>query len=303
MVRPRRSRSEPRDTRNGSSIIEADPRAEAIDWARRILQEPDVIFLDTETTGLDDGAEVVDIAIIDRNGDVLLDTLVRPSDMIPSAATDIHGIDDPAVADAPTWDSVYPLVGRILDRHGPVVVYNAEFDQRVLSRMNRVNGLPDFDVDWHCAMKRFAEFAGEWHPRHETWRWHKLEVALQMTGRPAPSVRHRALADADSCRQIVEAMAIGVTTRPPASMMAGGSGRERDGEPLQPEVIRPGEERRREGPGWSQQSGNIGGTRYTVISTRSSGCSSGALLLILVVGIILIGLCCCAFFYSAMALA
>lgn len=264
-----------------------------------------MIFLDTETTGLDDGAEIIDIAIVDRHGTTLLDTLVRPSNGIPHHATDIHGIDDPAVADAPTWDSVYPLVGRILDRYGPVVVYNSAFDQRVLSQVNRIHGLPDFDVEWHCAMKQFAAYVGEWHPKYETWRWHKLELAMQMIGRPAPVVRHRALADAESCRQLVEAMAAGIQSRPSAALRAGDPDRDRQEEPLRPDVIRPGEERQREWPGqeWSERSGSFGGAQYTVISTGSSGCSSGALLLILVVGIILIGLCCCAFFYTAMAFA
>ncbi len=244
---------------------------------------------------------------------MLLNTLVRPSDQIPADSTDIHGIDDPAVADAPTWDQVYPLVGRILDQYGPVVVYNADFDRRILHQTNRIYGLPDFDVEWHCAMKQHAAYVGIWHETYETWRWHKLSEALRMLSLPAPPVRHRALADAESCRQIVAAMAGG--TRPgipygqqtsPAISPAVLRDRQEDAftdEPFRPEVIAPGEERHGDEPSWSERSGSFAGAQYTVISTRTSGCSSGALVLALFVGVILIGLCCCGFFYLAMVLA
>ena len=48
-------------------------------------------ILDTETTGLYDDAEIVEISIIDENGGVLLDTLVKPLKPIPAEATAIHG--------------------------------------------------------------------------------------------------------------------------------------------------------------------------------------------------------------------
>ncbi len=44
------------------------------------------MILDTETTGLYD-AEIVELSIIDTAGNVLLDTLVRPTRPIPAEAT------------------------------------------------------------------------------------------------------------------------------------------------------------------------------------------------------------------------
>ena len=210
------------------------------------------------------------------------------------------------MADAPSWDEVYPLVGRILDSHGPVVVYNADFDRRVLSQTNALYGLPDFDADWHCSMRRFAAYVGEWHERYETWRWHKLMTALDMVGGQVPNVQHRALQDTEASRQIVIAMADGVeptkTTRmrSPAVIPAEFREREYSGEPLRPEVIGPGDEEERFGHdprGWETRSGTFAGGQYTVISTRTQGCSTGALVATLIGGIIVIGVGCCAFFY------
>jgi DNA polymerase III epsilon subunit-like protein len=45
-------------------------------------QRQDVVILDTETTGLYD-AEICEISVIDREGNVLLDTLVKPKKNYP----------------------------------------------------------------------------------------------------------------------------------------------------------------------------------------------------------------------------
>jgi hypothetical protein len=223
-------------------------------------------------------------------------------------ATDIHGIDDPAVADAPGWDEVYPLVGRILDSAGPVVVYNADFDRRLLQQTNARYGLPDFGVNWHCAMKRHAAYVGVWHERYETWRWHKLVEAVRMMGREVPVVQHRALSDAEACRQVVEAMAAGVEPAlpvqsfSPAVVSPEGEHHGPDSEPLRPDIIGPGEsddERfGRDKRGWETRSGTFAGGQYTIISTKERGCSPGLLVAILIGGTIVIVVGCCLFFYA-----
>lgn len=63
-----------------------EPRDEVIDWAQAVISNPSVVFLDTETTGLDGNAEIIDIALVDRDGAVLLDTLIRPTRPIPWGA-------------------------------------------------------------------------------------------------------------------------------------------------------------------------------------------------------------------------
>ena len=44
------------------------PRRAAERWATDLLACPDLIFLDTETTGLDGGAEIIEIAVLDASG-------------------------------------------------------------------------------------------------------------------------------------------------------------------------------------------------------------------------------------------
>ena len=68
-------------------------RRDAILQARNILAAAPVIF-DTETTGLDSDAEIIEISCINAHGSALLDTLVKPTTSVPEDATRIHGLCD-----------------------------------------------------------------------------------------------------------------------------------------------------------------------------------------------------------------
>lgn len=181
-------------------------RLAAVAWALETLANPATVFIDTETTGLDATAEIVDIGIIDASGDVLFETLVRPDQRIPTDATVIHGITNAMVAGAPRWKTVYPEIERILAGRS-VVVYNAAFDQRLVNQMNARHGFPRRNDGWACAMQRYGEWAGEWNAKYGNYRWHKLDTALRTFGHPVAS--HRALDDARACRLVVEGMARG----------------------------------------------------------------------------------------------
>ena len=179
-------------------------RTEATDWARTVMGDARTLFLDTETTGLDGTAEIIEIAVVDADGRVLLDTLVRPLRPIPAVATRIHGIQDYLVASAPAWPEVVPRLETILaDRR--VVVYNAAFDRRMVSQCCAAYGLSSVAQDWTCAMLAFAAFAGDRNERRSGYRWHKLESAVtRFGGRPGG---HRALGDALACKTVVAGMA------------------------------------------------------------------------------------------------
>lgn len=154
--------------------------------------------LDTETTGLDQRAEIVSIAIVDPNGQPLLNTLVKPTRPIPPDATRIHGITNEAVADAPSWAEVYVQVKQIISGH-PLIIYNSEYDIALLHQstfrakvapINWVN-LPS---DIACAMLAYAEYWGEWNDYYESYRWQKLAVACHQQGIEVVGA-HGALAD------------------------------------------------------------------------------------------------------------
>ncbi|MGW0738273.1 3'-5' exonuclease [Streptomyces sp. NPDC002851] len=52
-----------------------------------MLSDERTVILDTETTGLDANARIVEISVITVHGDVLVDTLLDPDEPIPRDAT------------------------------------------------------------------------------------------------------------------------------------------------------------------------------------------------------------------------
>ncbi|MBL3664558.1 3'-5' exonuclease [Streptomyces sp. M2CJ-2] len=200
-------------------------REAAAGWARRILDDPTVVVLDTETTGLHDGARIVEIAVLGVDGSVLLDSLVNPGDPIPADATRIHGITNDTVKDAPSFSSLLvPLTEALHGRK--VVIYNRDFDKRRLAielhhhysarhvnlekpRHGRRRIHPAARAwlaahTWEdCAMEAYAEWYGDWKwdydarsddPLHRqgSYRWQRL-----------PGAGHRA---ADDCRSVIDTL-------------------------------------------------------------------------------------------------
>ncbi len=188
----------------------ADPaRREAISRQARAWLEANALILDTETTGLGDDAEVVELALVDCAGAVLLDTLVRPSGPVPAEAAAIHGITDAMLAEAPTWSEVHDRFCDLVEGR-QVVIYSREFDTRVITQTARRYGLPapqGFDPGRiHCAMQAYAEFRGEWSAEKGQYRWQKLSAAAVQQGVTVTNA-HRALGDCLMTLGVVRAMA------------------------------------------------------------------------------------------------
>lgn len=179
-------------------------RKEAWQKARSWLSAG-ALILDTETTGLGPTAEIVEIAIIDTAGAVLLDTLVKPVRPIPAGATAIHGITNAQVEDAPDWTEVQPLVSDLLVGL-PVVIYNAGYDCRLIEQTARRSGLPPPVFHAECAMLAYARFWQQWDDYRGDWRWQKLTAAAMQQGVRVEGA-HRALADCFMTLEVVRSMA------------------------------------------------------------------------------------------------
>jgi CBS domain-containing protein len=108
----------------------------------------DAVVVDTETTGLDPRkARVIELAGVRLSAGKLAEAasfrqLIRPgNESIPASTTDIHGIDDAAVAAAPSFADVWP---RFRDYLGPDILigHTIGFDLAVWKRECDEAGLP-----------------------------------------------------------------------------------------------------------------------------------------------------------------
>ncbi|EFA6392915.1 3'-5' exonuclease [Escherichia coli] len=120
------------------------------------------LFLDTETTGLDNTAEALEIGLTDATGQVVFETRLKPTVAIGAQAAAVHGISEQALCGAPSWtDVARQLRHAIGDR--PVIIFNARFDIRILKQTAAAHSDP---ADWleeltvYCAMELAAGYYG-----------------------------------------------------------------------------------------------------------------------------------------------
>ena len=166
------------------------------------IYSENLVILDTETTGLKK-TEICEICILDHEGNKLIDTLVKPINVIPEEVIKIHGITNEMVNDAPSFEAVY---GKILEciKDKKVAIYNARFDKNVLisaSKWSAVDPLPFEQMDCVCVMNEYASFYGEPFKKKagasqpNFFKKQKLINACQQQEIKLDIVAHRAYAD------------------------------------------------------------------------------------------------------------
>jgi len=157
-----------------------------------------IYYLDTETTGLyrSEGAEIVELAVLRDDGEVMINSLIKPKKPIPTNASAIHGITNDMVADAPLFADIRKQVYKLL-RHQEVVIYNASFDLQWLPRLYNISAVS-------CCMLDYAYYYGEFDEYHQSYRWQKLTQAARQIGYSLPPdlQPHRALADCFMTRAV-----------------------------------------------------------------------------------------------------
>ncbi len=151
------------------------------------------VCLDTETTGLDESAEIIEIGMVKVIDGQIADRysqLIKPYNPIPETITQLTSIDDAMVADQPHWEGVEQAV---LDFIGDytLVAHNVSFDRGMLeNHLGRV--LPNQWVDTHDMAKIFV-------PTLTSYKLISIAGALGISG----DGFHRALQDADITAQVL----------------------------------------------------------------------------------------------------
>ncbi|MDR1014770.1 MAG: 3'-5' exonuclease [Coriobacteriales bacterium] len=159
-------------------------------------QDPEqkIVVIDTETTGLSKGKdEVLQVAIIDSEGGVLLHELIKPEKRKSwPKAEEIHGVSPAMVKDAKPLVDYADRIVEIVNEADIVIGYNVEFDLEMLFSGGVPLDLPNikaFDV-----MKEFAEVYGDFDERRCDYRYKTLKVCANYYKYKFDA--HDALADA-----------------------------------------------------------------------------------------------------------
>lgn len=163
-----------------------------IELAQRFVTE-NALIVDTETTGLSNEDEIVEIAIIDAAGTFEFSSLIKPSRPIPQEATRIHGITNEMVKVALSPPRAWPIIRHMIVGR-PLLAYNAPFDCQM---MEQTFGLHDY-ATWDCLMDAWMAF-------NDLERWQRLENVCSAIG--VEPGGHRALGDAKAAREVLRWLA------------------------------------------------------------------------------------------------
>lgn len=181
-------------------------RTNAQQWARNLFEQANFYILDTETTGVSKKDQIVQLGVVDKNGAVVLDTLVKSTVPIHPAASEVNGITQAMLNDAPTFMDIYTTISaKLAGAH--IVAYNMDFDWRMLQQTAAAFKMPLFRTTHrHCAMKQYAAFRGTWNPHRRSYRWHKLTEAAAYEKIEVKDA-HSALGDVLMTLKLLEKMA------------------------------------------------------------------------------------------------
>ncbi|PXY91706.1 3'-5' exonuclease [Gilliamella apis] len=115
------------------------------------------LVMHAHTMGLNENFddEIVEIAIVNNNEKVLLNTLVKPKKNISDSAIQIHKITDEIVKNSPTFLDIYDDLKSILCNK-KVYIYNASFLLDILKSTLNINKLELINFDAKCVMNLFS---------------------------------------------------------------------------------------------------------------------------------------------------
>jgi DNA polymerase III subunit epsilon len=181
-------------------------RERALAWARQLVRRNNWILLDTETTGTSKSDEVIQIGVLSANGEVLLNTLIKPvrNTAIPREAAAVHGITMDMLTDAPTMQQILPQLCSVL-KGKTTIIYNAEFDTRLLQQTVGPEAASSLMscLRAECAMKMYSAYAGDWMDSKGDYKWQKL-----------PGAAHGAIEDCQAMLALIHQMASIRTEQP-----------------------------------------------------------------------------------------
>lgn len=146
----------------------------------------DMLFLDTETTAL--WGEVIEISLVNMKGIEIYSERINPvNKFIHKSALDTHGITLNAVRGCRYFNNAISDVNLFLGNKFPVIIYNSEFDLKIIrnsfkvsrekfSDFSPLNEEVFFDRDFFCLMKLISKYNGE---IGKSDKWLKLKDACK----------------------------------------------------------------------------------------------------------------------------
>jgi len=137
---------------------------EAIRWARYVLDHKDqYVIFDTETTGLKESDVIIHFAVMDLEGNMLIDSFVKPMSKrrISADAQYINGITMKQLKGAPLFEDIVSEFIPIANSK-KLLVYNADFHARMFDQTYYNEGVTGEPITLNCldVKDHYVKFSG-----------------------------------------------------------------------------------------------------------------------------------------------
>ena len=165
------------------------------------------INIDKETTGLWVRDEVLEVAIINSQNEVLFNERIKPTRRKKwNEAARVNGIYPEHLRACKTIKHYKAKIAEILQNADEIVGYNTCFDLEMLENSGLSLNLKQ-NVEIIDVMEMFAEYWGEWSDNFYSYKWQKLSKAAGWFGYKFKA--HNALEDVKATKYIYEKLTEG----------------------------------------------------------------------------------------------
>ena len=165
------------------------------------MDKKKVLFFDLELTGFYDRDEILSITIVDAEGELIMDTLVRPVHTKKWKRTEkIHGITPDMVVDAPTLEELVPSIKEIFANADNLIAYGVSTDY---SHIKTIYATEEEREELHgkirCCANEYVRYIHEHRPDLKNA---SLIDAMDCFKIEWEGVPHSSLADTIACRKV-----------------------------------------------------------------------------------------------------
>lgn len=174
------------------------------EWAKAVLKLPNLLFLVIDTTGVNRDSDIIRATVVDPDGKVLFDKIIRPVRQPGVSNFDYTSISRTAVLHAAPFAEVWPeLMAMLVGKY--VLSYGRDFIIERLMDNARAYNVPTFYPVGDCLHYAAAQYFG--------FRSMKLTDACRRIGYPLPE-HPLAVERAQAQIALLQAMSEGRTSPP-----------------------------------------------------------------------------------------
>ncbi len=163
------------------------------------------LFFDLELTGVYDHDEILSITIVDGNGKLIMDTLVKPAHKTKWKQTEkIHGITPEMVENAPSLDSLIPQLKTVFDSAEHIIAYGISTDYSHIKYIYETEAERErLHSKALCCANEFVRYIHEHRPdvAHAS-----LSDAMACFGIAWDGIAHSSCADTYACMRVWEVL-------------------------------------------------------------------------------------------------